>query len=133
MLGGWKAYICSPLSAATKKEILHNMDMARFYMEKMAELYHCRCFASHAYLPLMLDDTIPEERMLALRIGKELMALCDAVIICGRRISSGMEGEIREAFSKGMEVYWYDGPAKPFEIMRMKDWRDVEHAVQICT
>ena len=51
MLGGWKAYICLPLSAATKKEILHNMDMARFYMEKMAELYHCRCFASHAYLP----------------------------------------------------------------------------------
>lgn len=69
MLGGWKAYICSPLSAATKKEILHNMDMARFYMEKMAELYHCRCFASHAYLPLMLD--IPYRKNGCLPSGSE--------------------------------------------------------------
>lgn len=132
MLNGKKAYICSPLSAPDSKGVSHNMDMARFYMERMQFLYHCRTFASHAHLPLMLDDSIPEERETALRIGKELMALCDVLIICGRRISSGMEGEIKEAFAGGMEVYWYDSNRKPFEILQMADWRDVEHAMQMC-
>ena len=113
MLSGKKVYICSPLSAPDAKGVSHNMDMARFYIERMTVLYHCRTFASHAYLPLMLDDSIPEERETALRIGMELMDLCDALIICGRRVSSGMAGEIKEAFSKGMEVYWYDSNAEP--------------------
>lgn len=131
MLVGLTAYICSPLSSPSQKEILHNMEMARFYMERMTELYHCRSMASHAYLPLMLDDTVPREREAALRIGKELMSLCDILIICGRLISSGMAGEIQTAFFRGMGVYWYDGPAKPFEIMQVKDWRYVEDALQI--
>lgn len=121
MLSGKKAYICSPLSASDAKGVSHNMDMARFYMEKMKVLYHCRAFASHAYLPLMLDDSIPEERETALRIGMELMDLCDTLIICGRRVSSGMAGEIREAFAKGMEVYWYDSEEKPFELRAVKE------------
>lgn len=121
MLSGKKAYICSPLSAPDAKGISHNMDMARFYMEKMKVLYHCRTFASHAYLPLMLDDSIPEERETALRIGMELMDLCDTLIICGRRVSSGMAGEIREAFAKGMEVYWYDSAEKPFELRAVNE------------
>lgn len=132
MLSGKKAYICSPLSAPDSKGVRHNMDMAGFYMERMQFLYHCRTFASHAHLPLMLDDSIPEERETALRIGRELMSLCDVLIICGRRVSSGMEGEIKEAFAGGLKVYWYDSNRKPFEILQMADWRDVEHAMQIC-
>ena len=124
MLSGKKAYICSPLSAPDAKGISHNMDMARFYMEKMKALYHCRTFASHAYLPLMLDDSIPEERETALRIGMELMNLCEALIICGRRVSSGMAGEVREAFAKGMAVYWYDSKEKPFELRAIESWKE---------
>lgn len=132
MLSGKKAYICSPLSAPDAKGISHNMDMARFYMEKMKDLYHCRTFASHAYLPLMLDDSIPEERETALRIGMELMNLCEALIICGRRVSSGMAGEVREAFAKGMAVYWYDSEKKPFELRAIESWREEWDAVQVC-
>ena len=132
MLSGKKAYICSPLSAPDAKGVSHNMDMARFYMEKMKDLYHCRTFASHAYLPLMLDDSIPEERETALRIGMELMNLCEALIICGRRVSSGMAGEIKEAFTKGMKVYWYDSEEKPFELRAVKSWREEWDAVQVC-
>ena len=108
------------------------MDMARFYMERMRVLYHCRTFASHAYLPLMLDDSIPEERETALRIGMELMDLCNVLIICGRRISTGMAGEIKEAFLKGMEVYWYDSNEKPFELRAVESWREEWDALQIC-
>lgn len=132
MLSGKKAYICSPLSAPDTKGVSHNMDMARFYMERMQVLCHCRTFASHAYLPLMLDDSIPEERETALRIGMELMDLCDALIICGRRVSSGMAGEIKEAFVKGMEVYWYDSEEKPFELRAIESWREEWDALQIC-
>ena len=132
MLSGKKAYICSPLSAPDAKGVSHNMDMARFYMERMQVLCHCRTFASHAYLPLMLDDSIPEERENALRIGMELMDLCDALIICGRRISSGMEGEIKEALENGMEVYWYDSEEKHFELRAIESWREEWDAVQVC-
>ena len=132
MLSGKKAYICSPLSAPDTKGVSHNMDMARFYMKKMKDLYHCRTFASHAYLPLMLDDSIPEERETALRIGMELMNLCEALIICGRRVSSGMAGEVREAFAKGMAVYWYDSKEKPFELRAVESWREEWDAVQVC-
>lgn len=125
MLSGKKAYICSPLSAPTAEGIKHNMEMAKFYLQRMKQIYHCRTFASHAHLPLMLDDTIPEERETGLRIGLELMSLCNVLIICGRRISGGMKGEIKEAFARGLEVYWYDSEEKPFELRQIEHWKDV--------
>ena len=82
MLDGKRAYICSPLSDKCEKRQIHNMEMARFYMGRMSKLYHCRTFASHAYLPLMLNDQIPEERELALSIGKQLMEICGVLIMC---------------------------------------------------
>lgn len=131
MLEGKKAYICSPLSAPTADRVRHNMGMAQFYLERMQEIYHCRTFASHAYLPAMLDDRIPEERETALRIGMELLKLCDALIICGRHVSAGMKGEIKKAFQDGLEVYWYDSMMKPFELMRVTSWRDINDEVQV--
>ncbi len=124
MLSGKKAYICSPLSAPDARKIHHNMYMARFYMGKMQLLYNCRAFAAHAYLPWMLDDSIPEERETALRIGLEMMDLCSVLIICGRRVSSGMKGEIKEAFSRNMDVYWYDSEEKPSELTAVQSWRE---------
>lgn len=61
MLQGKKAYICSPLSAPNPEGMQHNMELAKYYLMQMKRLYHCRTFASHAHLPLMLDDRIPEE------------------------------------------------------------------------
>lgn len=129
MLKGKKVYICSPLSADTDKERAHNMDMARFYLERMSELYHCRTFASHAHFPLMIDDSIQEEREAALAIGRIMLDLCDALLICGRRISAGMSGEIRDAFEKGKEVYWYDSDMKPFELEKIHNWEELSYAV----
>lgn len=131
MLSGKKAYICSPLSAPTPEGISHNMNMARFYLERMKGLYHCRTFASHAYLPIMFDDTIPEERTAALRIGMEMMKLCDVLIICGRRISTGMKDEIKAAFEMGMEVFWYDSGKKPFELIRIGCWKEIANEVSV--
>lgn len=125
MLSGKKAYICSPLSAPTPEGISHNMEMAKFYLVRMKQIYHCRTFASHAHLPLMLDDTIPEERTAALRIGTELMKICNVLIICGRYVSEGMKSEIRKAFEMGMEVFWYDSNEKPFDLIQIESWKEI--------
>ena len=55
MLDGKRAYICSPLSATTKEVRQQNMEKAKFYLMQIKRLYHCRTFASHAHLPLMLS------------------------------------------------------------------------------
>lgn len=125
MLSGKKAYICSPLSAPTPEGISHNMEMAKFYLVRMKQIYHCRTFASHAHLPLMLDDTIPKERTAALRIGIELMKICNVLIICGRYVSEGMKSEIRKAFEMGMEVFWYDSNEKPFDLIQIESWKEI--------
>ena len=98
---------------------------------QMKRLYHCRTFASHAHMPLMLDDTIAEEREAGMRIGRVLMELCDTLIICGRHVSNGMKEEIQTAFTSEKEVYWYDSRMKPNELMQIESWRDINNEVQI--
>ena len=106
MLQGKKAYICSPLAAPNPEGVQHNMELAKYYLMQMKRLYHCRTFASHAHLPLMLDDRIPEERETAMQIG---------------------------AFEKGKDVYWYDSKMKPGELMKVENWRSIDDEVQIYT
>lgn len=99
-----RLYICSPLSAPTGPGIRRNMLCARQYMELVAGHYGCRAVAPHAYLPELLDDQIPAERELALSFGKQLLYLCDALVICGDVISKGMAGEIALAARLGKPV-----------------------------
>ena len=107
MLQGKKAYICSPLSAPNPEGVQHNMELAKYYLMQMKRLYHCRTFASHAHLPLMLDDR--------------------------SHISEGMRSEIQTAFVKGKDIYWYDSKMKPGELMKVENWRDIDDEVQIYT
>ena len=79
MLQGKKAYICSPLSAPNPEGMQHNMELAKYYLMQMKRLYHCRTFASHAHLPLMLDDRIPEERETAMQIAVLMLDLCEVL------------------------------------------------------
>ena len=90
-------YVCSPLSAPTRVEIMANAKRARTYMAMSEREFGCRAVAPHAYLPYLLDDSNPEERALALSFGASLLALCDRLVIYGDRISSGMKEEIQSA------------------------------------
>ena len=111
----------------------HNMELAKYYLMQMKRLYHCRTFASHAHLPLMLDDRIPEERETAMQIGALMLDLCEVLIICGSCISEGMRREIQTAFEKGKDVYWYDSKMKSGELMKVENWRSIDDEVQIYT
>ena len=79
------------------------------------------------------DDEIPEEREAALQIGMILLTLCDVLVVCGPYISAGMAGEIKAAFEKGKEVYWYDGIKYPGELIKIENWREINDEVQIHT
>lgn len=87
-------YVCSPLSAPTRAEMLANAAKASTYMMKAEQEFGNRAVAPHAYLPFLLDDTAPEERALALEFGQKLLAMCTRLVVYGDRISSGMSAEI---------------------------------------
>ena len=47
-------YVCSPLSAPTRAEIMVNAQRARTYMAMCEREFGCRAVAPHAYLPYLL-------------------------------------------------------------------------------
>lgn len=65
------------------------------------------CCRSPCVLPAFLDDHTPEERELALHFGLKFLEGCDALVICGNRISRGMEGEIIHAINCGIDILHY--------------------------
>lgn len=98
-------YICSPLSAPTKAMRKRNMYKAGIYAQSVATHWGCRAIAPHSFLPEYLDDTIPQEREIALEFGLSVLKMCKALVICGDVISEGMKGEIRKARQLGIPVY----------------------------
>lgn len=124
-----RAYICSPLSAKSQTGIWENMFQARKYMEQIADIYGYRTYAPHGYLPELLDDRCQEERALALSFGREILKICQKVIICGNRISAGMRTEIDLAFQMGKEVYFCQ-KFDCMELLPVREWRQI-NAMQI--
>ena len=105
-----KAYICSPLSAKTAVEFVENMHRAREYMHYAAKEMGLTARAPHAYLPMVLCDRISNERALALRFGLELLEESDILLVCGDRISLGMQGEILHAISIKLPIITFSYP-----------------------
>lgn len=102
-------YVCSPLSAPSRAEMLANAAKACTYMAWAEKEFGDRAVAPHAYLPYLLDDRVPEERQLALDFGLKLLAMCSRIVVYGERISAGMKGEISQAISLGIPVIYRGG------------------------
>lgn len=85
-------YICSPL----RGDVEANVRRAARY-----SAYAAGCgvipIAPHVAWNGIFDDTVPEKRETALRLGLELLKRCDEVWVMGNEISQGMRGEIDEA------------------------------------
>ncbi|MDE6852137.1 MAG: hypothetical protein K2J67_06565 [Lachnospiraceae bacterium] len=105
-----RAYICSPLSAKTEEEFLENMHRARAYMHYATKEMGMAARAPHAYLPMLLCDRIPNERALALQFGLRLLEESDILLVCGDRISLGMQGEILHAISIRERILTFSYP-----------------------
>ena len=98
-------YICSPLSAPTWEEVQENMKKAAHYASLVSKAANCRAIAPHSFLPEYLDDRISEEREVALAFGLSVLRIAKSMVVCGDRISSGMNGEIEKAKEWGIPVY----------------------------
>ena len=74
-------YVCSPLSAPSRAEMLANAAKACTYAVKAEEEFGDRAVAPHAYLPYLLDDRIAEQRALALEFDMKLLTMCARVVV----------------------------------------------------
>lgn len=99
-------YVCSPLSAPTRAEMLENAAKACTYSAWAEKEFGGRAVAPHAYLPYLLDDRNPAERALALEFDLKLLSMCDRIVVYGSRISSGMKREIEYAQQLGIPVLY---------------------------
>ncbi len=89
------------------------MEAARWYMQMVSKLWDCRAVAPHAYLPEFLDDKDEQERELALSFGLACLGTCDRLVICGRRITKGMLGEIQFAAAHEIPIFWIQEDCPP--------------------
>ena len=117
-------YIASPLSG----DVEQNLDFARqACLSAMAQ--GVTPFAPHLLYPQMLDDNDPVQRELGMKMGNQMLALCDELWLCGDRISSGMASEMKLAEELDIPVQkisteeilnsavddlrWEEGPEQP--------------------
>ena len=92
-----RVYICSPLAG----DVSGNIEKAKEYCRETAER-GALPLAAHVYFTQFLDDSNPAERESGMRLGLELLTLCDEVHVYGDFISSGMAAEI--ALAEEMEI-----------------------------
>ena len=97
-------YVCSPLSAPSRAEMLANAAKASTYMIWAEQEFCGRAVAPHAYLPYLLDDRNPEERALALEFDMKLLAMCERLVVYGDVISDGMSTEIEFAHAHNIPI-----------------------------
>ncbi len=106
-------YVCSPLSAPTRPDMLVPAAKASSYLAMAEQEFQCRAVAPHAYLPYLLDDRVRAERELALEFGQKLLAMCSQMVVYGSQISEGMKGEIALAENMGIPVLYRPGISFP--------------------
>jgi hypothetical protein len=99
-----KAYICSPCRSDISLGIQRNIKAARVYMFYAYIYLSVVPKATHAYLPLLLNDSNEDERKIALQFGSRLLESCDKLLVCGDKITGGMKNEILEAFDLGLTI-----------------------------
>lgn len=124
-------YVCSPLSAPTREGIEENMEKARAYTELVSRHFKCRAIAPHSFLPAYIDDHIPQEREIGLSFGLSILKISKAIVVCGDRVSKGMEGEIRLAEEMQIPIYALVNCEGKMNFLKITE-KEKEDEMQIC-
>ena len=98
-----KVFICSPYRGEVEK----NVKQARYYSRMAAVCGYCPV-TPHLFFPQFLNDDDPQERIKAIKLGVELMKMCDEVWVHGPRVSSGMAYELEAARTLGLPIKLHD-------------------------
>lgn len=98
-----KVFICSPYRGDIEK----NVAAAKRHARIAAVCGYCPV-APHLFFPQFLDDSDPQERILGITLGIEMMKDCDEVWLFGSNITSGMAYELEQVRKLGIPVRLYD-------------------------
>lgn len=85
-------YICSPYAGDVESNVRFAKDACLYTANR-----GYAPVAVHLLYPQILDDAIPAQREIGIRMGLRVLVSCDELWICGSHISHGMSGEISEA------------------------------------
>ncbi len=99
MAEGKIVYIASPYAGDTESNIEFAKAACLLAMEEGNTP-----LAAHLLYPQMLDDTVPKQRALGIKMGLKLLETCSELWLCGSRISSGMQEELKAAWRHGIPV-----------------------------
>ena len=100
-------FICSPYAGDVDTNVVNARRYSRFAV-KQGYLP----IAPHLLFPQFMNDENPEERALALYLGKVLMSKCAEVWVFGDHISPGMASEIKRARLKHYPIRYFDSNCK---------------------
>ena len=92
-------FIASPYAGDIQKNIEYAKEACRYVLNEGNAF-----FCPHLIYPQILDDSNPEERKLAINMGKEFLSKCDELWVFGNHISHGMFEEIEFAREKRIPV-----------------------------
>lgn len=95
-------YICSPYSGNTEKNTENAKKYSRFAVDS-----HCLPITPHIYFTQFMDDSIPEERDIAIFMNLVLMSKCEQLWVFGDNLSTGMKAEIDRAKRKHMKIRYF--------------------------
>ena len=88
--------------------LAENVETAREYCKIVVGMGYVPV-APHLLFPQFMqndgDKETPEERRQAINMGLELLRKCDALVICGDYISSGMKAEMDAAADAEIPIY----------------------------
>lgn len=91
-----KIFVCSPL----RGDVEENIKKARTYARYIA-LCENIPIVPHIYFTMFLDDSDKNERAIGIKMGIELMKICDEMWVFSLIISEGMKMEIDEWLEMG--------------------------------
>lgn len=96
-------FICSPLRGDVETNIRRANGYCRFALTEGV-----LPIAPHVIFSKVLDDGIPEERALGLKLSRELLAkVCSEIWVFGDRISEGMRAEIELAQELDIPIQYF--------------------------
>lgn len=95
-------YICSSYAGDTE----NNVSAARRYSRFAVERGYIPV-APHLLFPQFLNDSDPRERQMGLFFGNALMSKCAEVWVFGKRVTAGMQDEIRRAKWKHYRLRYF--------------------------
>lgn len=99
MAEGKIVYIASPYAGDIEGNVRFAKAACRLAMEEGSTPV-----AAHLLYPQMLDDSIPEQRELGIRMGLRLLEACSELWLCGSRVSDGMQEELKAAWRHRVPV-----------------------------